>query len=77
MYDSCIIIVIDASNYKNSEKVPFKAEIIRSIYRDTYMTLVKSTVTGKEYELYNNQILELLDIKEIESIIDIKKYGLK
>lgn len=69
-----IVIVVDTSNYKSSysEKVPFKAKIT-DIYDSTIW--VKSITTHKTYELYFNQILEFLDIKEIKLMLDLTKYG--
>ena len=66
-----IVIVIDLSNYKAeyAEKLPFRAKIL-----DTYLPnvlLVQSLETGKEYEIYQNQILEGLDIEEIKAIVNL------
>ena len=70
-----IVIVIDTSNYKASfsEEVPFKAQVI-----DKYdiNTVVKSQTTGKEYELYDYQMIEGLEIEQIKNLLDISKYGL-
>lgn len=69
-----IVIVVDNSNYKATyaEPVPFKAKVGQK-YEDTIW--VVSLATGKEYELYYNQILESLDIDEITKLIDLSKYG--
>jgi len=71
------VIVIDASNYKASyaEPVPFKA-IVTDKYDHGLLTIcVTSIETGKEYELYSNQVLEALHIKEIANLLDMTKYG--
>lgn len=69
-----IVIVIDTSNYKTSysEEVPFKAVVTEKLTNEVW---VKSLDTGKEYELYYNQILEFLDIKEIRRMLDLRGYG--
>lgn len=69
-----IVIVIDVSNYKGSyqEEVPFKAKVIEKYEIDLR---VKSIETGKEYELYYDQILEACSKEELKNLIDIKKYG--
>lgn len=69
-----VVIVVDLSNYKSSfaEDVPFKA-IVGDKYPNEIW--VKSLVTGKEYELYYNQILESLSAEELNKIIDLSKYG--
>lgn len=76
MKEGQIVIVIDTSNYNSSysEKVPFKAELFSITSYPCYW--VRSLVTGKEYELYENQILEGLPIDEISNLLDMSKYGL-
>jgi len=76
MKEGQIVIVIDTSNYKASysEKTPFKAELY--LITDYPCYWVKSLVTGKEYELYESQILEGLSIEEIGNLLDMSKYGL-
>lgn len=73
MIEDNIVIVLDLSNYKESfkEDVPFKAKVI-----DKYdiNTVVKSQTTGKEYELYDHQIIEGLEIEDIKNLINIDKY---
>ena len=75
MIEDNIVIVIDTSNYKASfsEEVPFKAKVI-----DKYdiNTVVKSKTTGKEYELYDHQMIEGLEIEQIKNLLDMSKYGL-
>ena len=73
-YRDNTVIVIDTGNYKSSysEAVPFKARVV-DLY--DHEVLVKSLTTNKEYELYHDQVLELLDIKEIKVMLDLKKYG--
>lgn len=70
-----IVVVVDTSNYKASysEKVPFKAELYSITDYPCYW--VKSLATGKEYELYESQILEGLSIDKIEIMLDISQYG--
>lgn len=69
------VIVLDTSNYKDSysEKVPFKAVVTDKCEREVW---VKSLVTGKEYELYYNQILEGMDIEEIRFMLGGGEYGM-
>jgi hypothetical protein len=69
-----IVIVIDTGNYlaSYSEEVPFKAKVIDKDERGIF---VKSIYTGKEYDLYYDQILEAMDIKEIRKLVDVSKYG--
>ena len=71
-----IVIVIDTGNYNQSyhERLPFKAELLSITDYPCYW--VKSLVTGKEYELYEFQILETMSIEEIKNLIDMSKYGL-
>lgn len=64
------VIVIDASNYISPEEVPFKAVVVEKY---DFEILVKSISTGKEYELYYNQILEALPIDTIKTILDLGK----
>lgn len=64
------VIVIDASNYINSEEVPFKAVVVEKY---DFEILVKSTSTGRGYDLYYNQILEALEIEDIKKILDLEK----
>lgn len=70
------VIVVDTSNYKASysEDVPFKALITQKYDNELW---VKSLTTGKEYELYYDQILEGLEIEEIANMINMLKYGAK
>jgi len=70
-----VVIVIDNSNYKSSyaEKTPFKAHFYQ--LDDYPCCWVRSLETGKEYELYPNQILEFMSNEQINNIIDINKYG--
>ena len=70
-----LVIVIDVSNYKASysESVPFTATLD---YCTDYPTCeVISVITGKRYELYPNQILELMSEEQIKNIINLDKYG--
>jgi hypothetical protein len=75
MKEGQIVIIIDTSNYKASyaENTPFKAELIKKDYPCYW---VRSLVTEKEYELYENQILEGLSIEKIGNLLDMSKYGL-
>ena len=68
------VIVIDTSNYKTSysEEVPFKAIVTD---KTKHEVTVISIATGKEYELYYDQILEGMDIEEIKKMINVNKYG--
>jgi hypothetical protein len=70
-----VVIVLDTSNYKKSysEEIPFKAIVLDKYENEI---LVKSIVTGKEYELYYSQILEGLDIDEIKFILCGGEYGM-
>lgn len=74
MIEDNIVIVLDTSNYKASysEPTPFKAKVI-----DKYdiCTVVKSKVSGKEYELYDHQMIEGLEIEDIKKLLDMRKYG--
>jgi hypothetical protein len=76
MKEGQTVIVIDTSNYKvgYSENIPFKAELYSTTDYPCYW--VRSLVTGKEYELYESQILEGLSIEEIGNLLDMSKYGL-
>jgi hypothetical protein len=76
MKEGQIVIVIDTGNYKASysEKIPFKAELY--LITDYPCYWVRSLVTGKEYELYESQILEGLSIEEIGNLLDMSQYGL-
>ena len=64
MIQDNLVIVIDTSNYKAtySEDVPFKAIVTEKFDLTIW---VKSITTGKEYELYYNQILEGLEMEDI------------
>ena len=75
MKEGQIVIVLDLGNYKASyaEQTPFKAELYQITDYPCYW--VRSKKTGKEYEIYKNQILEGLDIEEITKLIDLSKYG--
>ena len=74
MIQDNLVIVVDTSNYKAtySEDVPFKA-IVKEKFDLTIW--VKSITTGKEYELYYNQILEGLEMEDIVKLLDLSKYG--
>lgn len=74
-FDERTVIVLDTSNYKDSysEKTPFKA-IVEQIYDNEIW--VKSIETGKEYELYYNQILEATHIDEIKFMLSGGEYGM-
>ena len=63
-----IVIVIDVGNYKAiyREPTPFKA-IIKDVYEN--QAVVVSLATNNEYELYEYQILEFLDIDEIKELL--------
>lgn len=69
-----IVIVVDNGNYKSSyaEKVPFRAKVKKKFINEI---IVVSLETGKEYELYYNQILEYLDLDKIVKMLDLSKYG--
>lgn len=67
-----IVIVIDAGNYIQPERVPFKAKVTEKYDNEI---LVKSLVTDKVYELYYDQILEGLDIEDIIKLINLDNYG--
>lgn len=73
-FNGLTVIVLDNSNYKSSyaEKCPFKA-IVTYVYENEIE--VTSVETGKEYELYPNQILEAMDIYEIKFMLNGGKYG--
>lgn len=70
------VIVVDNANYKSdyAEDCPFKA-IVEWKPGARGTILVKSLATGKEYELYDHQVLEAMDIKDIRKLIDLSKYG--
>jgi hypothetical protein len=70
-----LVIVVDTGNYKASysEEVPFTANLYKTT--DYPTCWVRSVVTGKEYELYSNQILELMEEKNIKKLINLKEYG--
>ena len=74
MMEDNIVIVVDTGNYKASysENVPFKAKVKEKLDNEIW---VISLATGKEYELYYNQILEGLTIDEIAIMLDLNKYG--
>ena len=71
-----IVIVLNTENYKSSysEPVPFKAKVYDKY---DFQLCVKSLVTGKEYELYDYQILECLKIEYIKKMLDVSKYGME
>lgn len=73
MKEGQIVIIMDTSNYNNGEKRPFKAELYEITDYPCYW--VRSLSTGREYELYDHQILEFLEIEEIEKILDLNQYG--
>jgi len=60
MKEGEIITVINTDNYKSSysEKTPFKAELY--LITDYPCYWVRSLQTGKEYELYDYQIDNIL-----------------
>ena len=74
-FDERTVIVLDVGNYQREfqEPVPFKATCIDTSYAG--MLSVISLDTGREYELYDNQVLETLDIEEIQKLINLKNYG--
>lgn len=74
MIEDNIVIVLDTGNYKASysEPAPFKAKVIAKY---DICTVVKSKVSGKEYELYDNQMIEGLEIEDIKNLLDMSKYG--
>lgn len=74
MIEENIVIVIDTANYKAdyTEPTPFKAKIT-DIYKNG--TWVKSLTTGKQYELYDEQILEGLEIDKISALLNMSEYG--
>ena len=74
MIQDNLVIVVDTSNYKTtySENVPFKAIVTEKFDLTIW---VKSITTGKEYELYYNQILEGLEMEDIVKLLDLSKYG--
>ena len=69
-----MVIVVDLGNYKPEarEEVPFKAGVIREYDHEV---IVKSLVTGKEYEVYYSQLLEYCTMKEIRNMVDLHNYG--
>lgn len=69
-----IVIVLDVSNYKSEygKSVPFKAKVTDK-YNDEIW--VKSLDTGKEYDLYYDQILEALEIDQIIKLLNMNEYG--
>lgn len=71
------VIVIDTSNYEASyaEQTPFKGILYKIDKYPCYW--VRSLTTGKEYELYENQILEGLSDGQIKNLIDMSKYGIE
>lgn len=74
MEQGSLVIVIDTSNYNTdySEPVPFKA-IVTEKLEGMFSTWVRSITSGKEYELYPHQILEMLPIEDIAKILDLSK----
>lgn len=74
MIQDNLVIVIDTSNYRAtySEEVPFKAVVTEKFDLTIW---VKSINTGKEYELYYDQILEGLEMEDIVKLLDLSKYG--
>jgi hypothetical protein len=74
MLQDPIVIVVNNSNYDPSyaETVPFKAVVEDSVGTTVW---VKSTVTGKTYELYPEQMLEGLEIEQIKAMLDVSKYN--
>jgi len=61
-HDTCV--VLDLGNYKPSyaEEIPFVA-VITDI-TDYPMYWITSTITDKKYEIYPEQIFELLSLEE-------------
>lgn len=49
-----IVSVLDNSNYRNGESTPFRAKLIE--IEDNCCFYVTSLVTGRDYELYYDQI---------------------
>ena len=74
MFNKKTIIVLDVGNYNSeyTEKVPFKAVVTEVTENEIW---VKSLATDKVYEVYYYQVLEALTIKEIEFLLDMRKYG--
>lgn len=74
-FEERTVIVIDNGNYnsKYAEQTPFKAELY--LVTDYPCYWVRSLETGKNYELYANQILEFLDIEEIRFYLKGGEYG--
>lgn len=70
------VIIIDLGNYNSNyaEDIPFKGIITEITDYPCYQ--VRSLITGKEYELYESQILEGLSIEEIGNLLNMSKYGL-
>lgn len=67
------IIVIDLGNYFIAEEVPFKA-ILKEI-TDYPCYWVQSNVTGKNYEVYETQILESFPEEDLKKLINLNNYG--
>jgi hypothetical protein len=74
-FDERTVIVLDLGNYKKEfqEPVPFKAICIDTSYSG--MMMVVSLETNMQYELYDNQVLENLDIEDIKKLINLNNYG--
>lgn len=74
MMEDNIVIVLDLGNYRSEfqEKVPFKAKVYEKYDSEVW---VRSLKTGREYEIYYNQVLEALEIEEIKMLINLSEYG--
>lgn len=74
MIEDNVVIVIDTSNYLKSysEPVPFRAKVEEKYDNEIW---VVSLTTGKEYELYYNQILEYYSNEDLLKFIDVSNYG--
>lgn len=69
-----IVVVLNLDSYTSeyAEAVPFGAMVTRITSHPTWW--VKSIKTGKEYELYDWQLLEFLKDEDLAKIIDLQKY---
>lgn len=74
-FDERTVIVLDLGQYKTQfqEKVPFRAVCTHSDDLEIWVTSLK---TGKEYQLYYNQVLEAMTIEEIKFILSVGEYGM-
>jgi hypothetical protein len=64
-----IVTVINLDNYKDSyaESIPFNAELYKTTNHPCYW--VRSLVTGKIYELYQEQIAECCPIEYLGEVL--------